>query len=34
MAEENIFMPIIDEVNKPKINVEGKKKNKNKCLTN
>lgn len=33
MAEENIFMPIIDEVNKPKINVEGKKKNKKKLLS-
>ena len=26
-------MPIIDEVNKPKINVEGKKKNKKKLLS-
>lgn len=33
MAEENIFMPIIDKVNKPKINVENKKKNKKKLLS-
>lgn len=33
MADENIFMPIIDEVNKPKINVEDKKKNKKKLLS-
>lgn len=33
MAEENIFMPIIDKVNKPKINVENKKKNKKKILS-
>ncbi len=33
MAEENIFMPIIDEVNKPKINIEDKKKNKKKLLS-
>lgn len=33
MADENIFMPIIDEVNKPKINVETKKKNRKKLLT-
>ena len=33
MVEENIFMPIIDAVNKPKISVEGKKKNKRKSLT-
>ena len=33
MADENIFMPIIDEVNKPRINVEDKKKNKKKLLS-
>lgn len=33
MAEENIFMPIIDEVNKPRINVENKKKNRKKLLS-
>ena len=33
MADENIFMPIIDEVNKPKINIEDKKKNKKKLLS-
>lgn len=33
MADENIFMPIIDEVNKPKINVDNKKKNKKKLLS-
>lgn len=33
MSEENIFMPIMDKVNKPKINVETKKKNKKKSLS-
>lgn len=33
MAEENIFMPIIDKVNKPRIDVEGRKKNKKKLLS-
>lgn len=33
MAEENIFMPIIDVVNKPKINIENKKRNKKKLLS-
>lgn len=33
MADENIFMPIIDEVNKPKINIDNKKKNKKKLLS-
>lgn len=33
MADENIFMPIMDEVNKPKINVENKKKNRKKLLS-
>ena len=33
MADENIFMPIIDEVNKPRLSVDGKKKNKRKTLS-
>lgn len=33
MAEENIFMPIIDVVNKPKINIENKKKSKKRSLS-
>ena len=33
MADENIFMPIIDAVNKPKMGVESKKKNKKKMLS-
>ena len=33
MADENIFMPIIDAVNKPKMSVESKKKNKKKILS-
>ncbi len=33
MADENIFMPIIDAVNKPKMSVESKKKNKKKMLS-
>lgn len=33
MTEENIFMPIIDEVNKPKMNLETKRKNKKRLLT-
>ena len=32
MTEENIFMPIIDKVNKPKININTKKKNRKKVL--
>lgn len=33
MSEENIFMPIMDKVNKPRINVETKKKNKRRALS-
>ena len=33
MADENIFMPIINEVNKPRLNVENRKKNKKKSLS-
>lgn len=33
MVDENIFMPIIDEVNKPRLSVDGKKKNKRKTLS-
>ena len=33
MADENIFMPIIDEVNKPRLSVDGKKKTKKRTLS-
>ncbi|MGN1327775.1 MAG: tetratricopeptide repeat protein [Clostridia bacterium] len=33
MYEENIFLPIMESVNKPKLDKEGKKKNKKKSLT-
>ncbi len=33
MLEENIFLPIMDYVNKPKINIENRKKSKKKILT-
>ena len=33
MADENIFMPIIDQVNKPRLSTENKKKSKRKSLS-
>lgn len=33
MLEENIFLPIMEDVNRPKINIEDKKKNKKKKLS-
>lgn len=33
IVEENIFMPIIDEINKPKMSIENKKKNRKKTLS-